>query len=64
MDSNQVAAVSGAAVLTYVMQVLFEVAKPDDAPYEPPSEDDSDDSRFVRYELNADFLRLRNVGAT
>eukprot|EP00051_Salpingoeca_urceolata_P027386 m.481273 g.481273 ORF g.481273 m.481273 type:complete len:216 (+) comp22113_c0_seq1:270-917(+) len=44
--------------------VLFEVAKPPDMPYEPPSEDDTDDGRFVRYDFTSDFLRLKNVGAT
>lgn len=43
---------------------LFEVAKPADSVYEPPSEADDDSSRFVRYELPPAFLRLRSVGAT
>ncbi|EDQ88137.1 uncharacterized protein MONBRDRAFT_33044 [Monosiga brevicollis MX1] len=44
--------------------ILFEIAKPDDAPYEPPSEDDDDSGRFVDYRFTPDFLRLRTVGAT
>eukprot|EP00048_Salpingoeca_helianthica_P014769 m.223462 g.223462 ORF g.223462 m.223462 type:complete len:209 (+) comp16254_c0_seq1:90-716(+) len=43
---------------------LFEVAKPADSVYEPPTEGDDDSSRFVRYELPPAFLKLTGVGAT
>jgi hypothetical protein len=41
-----------------------QVSKPADHVYEPPTEGDDDSSRFVRYELPPQFLKLRGVGAT
>lgn len=43
---------------------LLEVAKPPEMPYEPPSEDDDDSGRFVRYDFTPEFLELKTVGAT
>eukprot|EP00043_Microstomoeca_roanoka_P008523 m.82064 g.82064 ORF g.82064 m.82064 type:complete len:207 (-) comp14280_c1_seq1:2645-3265(-) len=43
---------------------LFEIAKPDDAPFEPPAEDDDDSGRFIRYQFSPDFFKLKTVGAT
>lgn len=43
---------------------LLEVSKPPEMPYEPPTEDDDDSSRFVRYDFSPEFLELKTVGAT
>eukprot|EP01147_Barroeca_monosierra_P007822 gene7822-9962_t len=42
--------------------VLFEIAKPANYVYEPPSDDDS--GRFVQYQFTPDFFKLKNIGAT
>eukprot|EP00049_Salpingoeca_infusionum_P004528 m.80689 g.80689 ORF g.80689 m.80689 type:complete len:211 (-) comp12607_c1_seq1:162-794(-) len=43
---------------------LFETAQPADMPYVPPSEDDDDSGRFVRYDFTPQFFELDTIGAT
>merc|ERR1712070_739119 len=35
-----------------------------DSEYVPPSEDDDDSGRFVRYQFSPDFFKLKTVGAS
>ncbi|XP_015783913.1 protein unc-119 homolog B-A [Tetranychus urticae] len=46
--------------------VLFEISKPSDAVDEGSLDDTEDghDGRFVRYQFNSQFLKLKTVGAT
>ncbi len=43
---------------------LAELKKPEDAPYEPPTEQDDDSGRFVQYDFTEAFLNLKTVGMT
>lgn len=47
-------------------KILFEISKPSDLVDEssPEDSDESNDGRFVRYQFNSQFLKLKTVGAT
>lgn len=42
--------------------LLFEVCKPENA--QKKFDDSNNDNRFVRYNFDSEFLKLRNIGAT
>ena len=56
-----------AAVYVYVRAlrsgaVMFEVKKPADMVYVPPTAEDDDSARFIRYDFGADFFRFKTIG--